>query len=251
MNINEAQSLSLKIQESAKKVNAHFPIYEVSDFLPLETFEIVKSNFPNKEDHLWETSKIGEVESKRRTTWSSIFDVPVELRNVVLYMNSSLFLKELSNYLKIPKLLSDPYFSGGGLNESFNGDYLDIHVDGNYHDASGLHRRANAILYLSDTWDSSWGGNFQVYSETGENFVSEVVPTPNKLVFFETSDISYHGFPEPINCPNEKSRRSLILYYYTKDSHNSSKIKESKPHSALWKKHGFTDKNYKKTRSYT
>lgn len=251
MNREQAYRLSSRVRESSRRVEAPFPVYEVFDFLPTDIFESAKASFPSKDDFLWETSKIGDVESKRRTTWSSIFDVPMGIRDLVLYLNSSLFLNELSHHLEIPKLLSDPYFSGGGLNESFRGDYLDIHVDGNYHDASGLHRRANAILYLSDDWDSSWGGNFQVYSETGEEFISEIVPTPNKLVFFETSDISYHGFPEPLDCPLELSRRSLILYYYTKDSHDSSKVKEPKPHSALWKKHGFTDRNHNKTRSYT
>lgn len=251
MNLSQAKNLSFCIEQNHKKIPAPFPIFEVCNFLPLDEFMKAQSGFDSAHPDSWEISKLGDVESKRRTTWGSIFDVPESLRDLVLYLNSSLFLKQLSTYLDIPKLMPDPYFSGGGLNESFNGDYLDIHVDGNYHDASGLNRRANAILYLSDTWNPSWGGNFQIYSQTGDDFLTEIVPSPNKLVFFETSDISFHGFPDPINCPDHISRRSLILYYYTKASADSSKVKVSEPHSALWKKHGFTDKNKKLTRSYT
>jgi hypothetical protein len=51
-------------------------------------------------------------------------------------MNSSCFLKALSQILDIPKLIPDPYFSGGGLNETCRDGLLDIHLDGNYHDAT-------------------------------------------------------------------------------------------------------------------
>jgi hypothetical protein len=35
------------------------------------------------------------------------------------------------------------------------------------------------------------------------------------MVIFSTTDFSYHGHPEPLNCPDNRSRRSLALYYYT------------------------------------
>jgi len=126
-----------------------------------------------------------------------------------------------------------------------------VHVDGNYHDASGLHRRANAILYFTPKWDSSWGGNFGIYKDKGETLHREIVPAMNKLVLFDTSDVSFHGYPEPICCPRDVSRRSLILYYYTKDPHPASKVKVSEPHSALWVKRGLKDKNFNTTRKYT
>ena len=42
--------------------------------------------------------------------------------------------------LNIDKLIPDPYFTGGGLNATISGGLLDVHVDGNYHDATGLNR---------------------------------------------------------------------------------------------------------------
>jgi hypothetical protein len=32
---------------------------------------------------------------------------------------------------------------------------------------------------------------------------------------FSTTDYSYHGHPDPLRCPPERSRKSLALYYYT------------------------------------
>ena len=246
-----AENIIQHAEHNAKVHHKPYTVVEVENFLPEPLLRKVLESFPAPSDEFWETSLIDVVESKRRTTWSSFFDIPNNINDVVCLLNSSLFLKFGSKVLDIKKLMPDPYFTGGGLNESFTGDYLDVHVDGNYHDASGLNRRVNAILYLSEEWKQEWGGNFGIYSDQGKTKVYEIVPKLNTLVLFDTSDVSYHGYPEPITCPTDVSRRSLILYYYTKDKASTDKIKVSDPHSALWVKRDHTDKNFNKTRKYT
>jgi len=61
-------------------------------------------------------------------------------------MNSSYFLQAMGERFGIPKVLPDPNFTGGGLNATKPGGLLDVHVDGNYHDAAGLNRRLNALI---------------------------------------------------------------------------------------------------------
>ena len=41
---------------------------------------------------------------------------------------------------------------GGGLNISEKGGALGTHIDGNYNDQTGLTRRLNAIIYLTNDW---------------------------------------------------------------------------------------------------
>ena len=36
------------------------------------------------------------------------------------------------------------------------------------------------------------------------------------MVIFSTTDNSNHGHPDPLNCPNNMSRKSIATYYYTK-----------------------------------
>ena len=88
-------------------------------------------------------------------------------------MNSGPFLKALSESLEIPKLIPDPYFTGGGLNVTVSGGLLDVHIDGNYHDATGLHRRVNAILYLNPGWKKNWGGEFGLYDNKGNKLIKK------------------------------------------------------------------------------
>ena len=243
----EAENLSKKILSPTQIFEDPFKLAYIDDFLPPLILGKLLEGFPPPSVDTWETSHIGEVERKRRTTWKSIYDIPQKIQDVVLYLNSSLFLTAIGQALNIPKLIPDPYFSGGGLNESFDGDYLDVHIDGNFHDATGLNRRANAILYLNPSWSDSWGGCFGMYSQESLSCIRKISPIANRLVFFETSDISLHGFPEPLTLPKGISRKSLILYYYSVAESDKARIK--KPHSALWRRHGMRDKSGNITRS--
>ena len=125
-----------------------------------------------------------------------------------------------------------------------------MHVDGNYHDASGLNRRLNALLYLNPGWEESWGGEFGVYDETGDNCLKKIAPLFNRLIVFDSHDKSFHGLPDPINFPTETPRRSIILYYYTKESRPKSQTVVAEPHSALWKKRSLLDKRGNRTRDF-
>ena len=49
----------------------------------------------------------------------------------------------------------------------------------------------------------------------------------------DTHDKSYHGLPDPIKFPEEISRKSILLYYYTKEPRPAEQIKIKEAHSAL------------------
>jgi hypothetical protein len=42
-----------------------------------------------------------------------------------------------------------------------------------------------------------------------------IAPIGNRIVIFNTDADAFHGHPEPLRCPDGKSRRSLALYYFT------------------------------------
>ena len=45
--------------------------------------------------------------------------------------------------------------------------------------------------------------------------VVKIAPLFNRLAMFSTTDFSWHGLPDPLTCPPDRSRRSIALYYYT------------------------------------
>ena len=79
--------------------------------------------------------------------------------------------------------------------------------------------------------------NIEEESENMASLRKSVLPKINNTVIFRTDLDSNHGFPEPINCPNNTSRKSLALYYYTEDSTLFPfTIKRRKYFHAVWKK---------------
>lgn len=222
----------------------------IDNFFSEEFAKELLENFPNIDSNVWERTNDADIEVKLRTKWESEFDIPEGIADSVRILNSSLILKAMSKLFGIEKLMPDPYFTGGGLNVTVSGGLLDVHVDGNYHDASGLNRRINAIVYLNPGWQDGWGGEFGLYDATGDNLIKKVAPIYNRLVIFDTNDFSYHGLPDPLNFPEDEVRKSIILYYYTKESRPSSQIAVAEPHSALWKKRGMLDKRGNQTRDF-
>lgn len=223
----------------------------IDDFLPKALADRCLAAFPPIDGGDWDESNDSDIEVKLRSNWQSEFDVPEHIIDVVRLMNSAPFLSAMGERFGIPKLVPDPYFTGGGLNVTMSGGLLDVHVDGNYHDSTGLNRRLNALLYLNPNWQMEWGGEFGLYDSKGRKCIKKVDPIHNRLVIFDTNDVSFHGLPDPLNFPKGEARRSIILYYYTKESRPEHQTVISDPHSALWVKRDLHDKRGNKTRKFS
>lgn len=223
----------------------------IDDFFDPRLAQVCLDNFPSLDQPGWEHANEADIEVKYRTTWKSEFDIPDGIIDAVRILNSSYFLKAAGDRIGIHKLIPDPYFTGGGLNVTATGGLLDVHVDGNYHDATGLNRRLNAIVYLNPDWQEGWGGELGLYDAEGDKCLKKVAPLYNRLVIFDSHDTSFHGLPAPLAFPPGKTRKSIILYYYTKETRPSEQVKVLEPHSALWKKMNFLDKRGNKTRNFT
>ena len=137
-------------------------------------------------------------------------------RKFMHYLNSQPFLEFLQELTNIEEtLLPDPYFEGGGCHESKAGGLLKVHADFNKHRGTNLDRRLNVLVYLNKDWEDSYGGHFELWNKDMTECVSRVKPSFNTLAMFSTTDFSYHGLPDPITCPPDRSRKSVALYYYS------------------------------------
>ncbi len=148
--------------------------------------------------------------------WSLL---PVSARHLIEFAHRPPFLQWLEQTTGEDKLLPDPYLFGGGLHRIKRGGSLGMHIDFNYH-GIGLYRRLNLLLYLND-WKPEWGGYLSL---AGKKLIA---PEANTMVVFTTDDKSWHGHPEPLECPEGTFRDSIALYYYSaiKPTHNFAEIR--------------------------
>lgn len=140
------------------------------------------------------------------------------VKDIALIFEEALQSKELLGYLQtitgIDDLETDPTLHGAGIHFYPHNGKLDIHLDYNIHPILNKERRINIIYYLNETWDPSWGGQLNLYStDLDPSKTTSVQPAWNTAVIFRTSDISYHGLPEPMRCPVGEGRKSLAIYY--------------------------------------
>ena len=243
-----------KIETSERKkeyFSSPFKHIVLDNFLPKDMVLQATNAFPKIKSNEWNSTYDEDIEIKMRSNWQSEFDIPENIIEVIRILNSSIILKAMGERIKIKKLIPDPYFTGGGLNITERSGLLDVHVDGNYHDATSLNRRINLLVYLNQNWKKSWGGELGLYDSKGKNCIKKIDPIFNRCVIFDSHDTSFHGLPSPINFPQDQVRKSIILYYYTFAPRPEHQIKVKEPHSALWKKRGLLDKKGKKKRKFT
>lgn len=138
------------------------------------------------------------------------------LRALARGFASTEFVKALEQLSGLAGLVADPGMDGGGLHQTLRGGHLNVHCDfTTHHTEPGWHRRVNVLLYLNEQWSSGWGGDLEMWDRGMRNVVRSVAPSPNRLLIFSTSSVSFHGHPEPLRCPENVARRSLALYYFT------------------------------------
>jgi hypothetical protein len=215
----------------AKQYAASNPVPHVllQDFLNPEAAFEMALEFPNPDSDAWTQYKHRN-ENKLGMAKRDLF--PAGLREVADELNSPPFLRWLSRLTNIPDLIADPSLEGGGLHQSGRDGFLNVHTDfSHHHYHRNWRRRVNLILYLNPSWRAEWGGAIELWDLGMHRSVVKYPPLLNHVLIFDTDERSLHGFPEPLQCPEGESRKSLALYYYTVDREVRATVRSTNYHA--------------------
>jgi Rps23 Pro-64 3,4-dihydroxylase Tpa1-like proline 4-hydroxylase len=149
---------------------------------------------------------------------SAINNLPYHTKELVNYLNGDEFISKLESLTGKRGLIADPSLVGGGLHETRRGGYLGIHHDFNTMliDNQKYYRQINLLLYINPYWDESWGGHLEFWNKEMLGPSKIVNVKSNRCVIFNI-DGAPHGHPHPLNSPSGISRRSIAMYYYSKE----------------------------------
>lgn len=228
-----------------------YPHIVLDDFLPESSIDRILAAFPSADPEQtkvkWRALEANTEDGKpaqrgkldfstrefQGPALSNEFFVEPLIRQLFWELNSSTFIRFLETLTGVENLLPDPHMQGGGIHQTRRGGMLRIHADFNRHPVFDLDRRINFLLYLNRDWKEEYGGHIELWSRDMQRCERRVLPIANRVLIFSTLSDSYHGHPHPLNCPEEMTRKSVAMYYYT----NGRPAEEQRPkHATLWPK---------------
>jgi hypothetical protein len=192
-----------------------FPHAVIDDVLTEDAFDSAVSEFPAIKHESWKAYlHVNETKYANldRDTWGP------SLQAIAKELRSTEFVGFLTELTGIADLMPDPSMDGGGLHQTLRGGHLNVHADfTTHHSHDDWARRVNILLYLNDEWRAEWGGQLELWDAAMTACRKRVAPQGNRMLVFTTSPDSFHGHPDPLACPEGVARRSMALYYFTRE----------------------------------
>jgi len=191
-----------------------FPYFVFDSFLDQEHIAKLVKDFPSYDDSRWFRYD-NPLERKRAIRdWGSF---PPDTYAFLHYLCSPDFVTEICRITGEKNIVPDMGLHGAGWHMQQRGDHLNVHLDYSMHPLLGLQRKFNLIVYLSD-WQSDWGGDLELWhgdQHRPKEMRAKIQPRAGRAVLFDTTKNSWHGYFDPLVCPENVYRRSIAMYYLT------------------------------------
>jgi Rps23 Pro-64 3,4-dihydroxylase Tpa1-like proline 4-hydroxylase len=187
----------------------------IDDFLLPEIIEKVSEEFPKFDDNNLNFHKNPLEDKRTMNKWDRF---PPTTYKLFTYFAREQFNEIIKNFLKTDDIWFDYGLNGGGWHMHSRGGNNNIHLDYNVHPKLNEQRRLNIIIYATKNWKSEWGGGLELWSHDEEkkspkDLIKVIENCYNRAIIFDTTQNSWHGLPNFIDCPSNVIRKSLAMYY--------------------------------------
>ena len=197
-----------------------FPHFHVDDFFETNIAKQLEAEMPDFDSEIWHEYGNAIEVKKVCNNWNAF---PSMTYRTFSYLNSNDFVSLLGRTLFKDDILSSDFgLNGGGWHIHSRGGKLNTHLDYSLHPKTRHQRKLNIIVYLNSSWQECWGGSLGLWGNESDKapgpLVKQITPKFNRAVIFDTTCNSWHGLPDPIDCPNDQFRKSVAVYYLTSPS---------------------------------
>jgi len=183
----------------------------IPNFLNEEIVEKIYTEFPEDiESGKWH-KYYNPIEVKY--AHDNIENMSENIKKIFYLLSTKEICSKFSELSNIQDLDYDPYLHGAGLHILPRNGRLHVHLDYEKHPYLNKERRLNLILYLSKDWNPEWNGETQLWDKDMQKCVVKSNVVFNTAIIFKTNEISWHGLPEKIVCPEGVFRKSLAYYF--------------------------------------
>ena len=187
-----------------------FEHIKINNFLEEDYAEEIYKNFPTDFENWHKYWNPIEVKYAN----DDINNMDKSIKDVFYLLSSDKLIKVFSQITGITDLEYDPYLHGAGLHSHPRYGRLNLHLDYEKHPKLiNKQRRLNIILFLTKNWKKEWNGDNQLWDKNMKECIVKTYPKYNSAIIFKTDELSWHGLPEKIMCPENVFRKSLAYYY--------------------------------------
>ena len=195
-------------------INARpFEYVVIDNFLQNEFAEHICAEFPNDLSKWHKYNNPLEV----KYAFDNLEEMGENTQHLFALFATEQFTNIISNITDISNLENDPYLHGAGLHAHPRNGRLNMHLDYEKHPIlKNKERRLNIILFMTKEWKNEWHGDNQLWDDELTECKVKTHVKFNRALLFKTNNISWHGLPNKITCPEGIYRKS-IAYYYISD----------------------------------
>jgi len=217
LNPEQLEVLAAKYQNAYRQAKP-FPHTVIDNFLPANVLEQILDEFSTVKPLDWttgdrtiENTALGKTKNKN--------ELPLAAKTshtthwLLHQLSSEIFISFLEKLTSVEGLLPNPLIETDGFYPLAANRSLKTQADFACY-ANKLDRKLTLLIYLNKDWKEEYGGQLELWNAEMSHCEKKILPMFNRCVIFSTTDFSYHGHPEPLNCPAHETRKSLSLYYY-------------------------------------
>jgi Rps23 Pro-64 3,4-dihydroxylase Tpa1-like proline 4-hydroxylase len=194
-----------------------FDYWVIDDFVSKDIAKQLSKEFIEYDSSKWYCYNNPLENKKSCNDW---WNFPPKTYEFFMYLSSSDFVQKIKDLTGIKNLYPDIGLHGAGWHIHGTQGKLNIHLDYSIHPKLNLQRKLNLILYLTEDWNPDWGGGLELWSHNSKTNKPKdkrvvIENVFNRAVLFDTTQNSWHGFPNPLTCPEKIYRKSIAFYYLT------------------------------------
>ena len=194
-----------------------FPHCCIDGLISSELLDCVLQEFPEvSKDKTWIPLEEEGRSHRKQITKNPETSLGPYTKYLISRLSGPSFLGFLEQVTGITGLMPDPYLQGAGLHQMGSGGFLEMHVDFHKSRKLNLYRRLNLLLYLNKDWKEEYRGHLELWDKNLQKR-AEYLPIWNRMLICNIAPLAYHGFPHPIQCPEDMTRKALAIWYYTAD----------------------------------
>ena len=136
-------------------------------------------------------------------------------KSIMRSWSSPEFISYLESLTGIEDLTPDPTHDARGLHVFPSGGFQAVHRDFRLQPVTRMFHRLTVLLYLNSDWSAEFGGELELWDAHARSCVRSIEPVAGRMVILEPGPHAIHGIPDPVRCPPDRARLSLICSYFT------------------------------------